>query len=384
MKNFLNRIIRPVVLIIAILIGLTYVFDYDYLFRGIRKTYLRGEGTATINDEKLFETNIISAGNANPWRRDSLYNKKKLPQALQKNLEETNTASFLIVKNGKLLYEEYSDGYSAATKTNSFSMAKAMTVLLLGKAEEEEAVKSIHQKYSNFYENYGNVEYGKFLTLYDLAAMESGLNWEENYRNPFTPNAKLYYGSSLAEASFLKSFTEKPGTSFQYQSGTTQLLGFAVRKAVNMPLANYLSQKFWQPMGMESAASWGTDDYQMEKAYCCVYGISRDFAKFGQLFLDNGMANGKQIINAEFIEKMRTPTKLSRGTYGLGLWINNDVAAKHYFMLGLQGQYVIVVPEHKLVIVRTGSYMNQPKNDRGRPDQVKFIVDQVVNGYVTK
>lgn len=382
MKNFLNRIIRPVVLVIAILIGLTYVFDFDYLFRGIRKTYLRGEVTATINDEKLFESNKIVAGKPVQWQHDSLYNLRKLPQDLKKNLEETNTASFLIVKNGKLLHEEYSAGYSADTRTNSFSMAKAITVLLLGKAVEDKAVNSLYQKYSDFYENYANVEYGKFLTLYDLAAMESGLNWEENYRNPLTPNAKLYYGNSLAEATFLKGFTEKPGTSFKYQSGTTQLLGFAVRKTVNMPLANYLSQKFWQPMGMEAVGTWTTDDYMMEKAFCCVYGTSRDFAKFGQLLLNDGKMYGNQIINSQFIEQMRTPTSLSKGTYGMGLWINNDVAAKHYFMLGLQGQYVIVVPDYQLVIVRTGSYMNQPKNDRGRPDQVKFIVEQVVSKYL--
>lgn len=382
MKKFINRFIRPVVLAIAILIALVYVFDYDYLFRGIRKTYLRGDVTASITDEKLFESNKIVSGGPKPWVRDSLFNQTKIPPKLRKNLEETNTASFLIVKDGKLLHEEYWPGYSASTKTNSFSMAKAMTVLLLGKAVEEGTIKSIHEKYSEFYANYANVEHGKFLTLYDLAAMESGLNWEENYRNPFTPNAKLYYGSSLAEASFLKGFKAKPGTRFEYQSGTTQLLGFAVRKAVKMPLASYLSQKFWQPMGMEAAAAWATDDYMMEKAFCCVYGISKDFAKFGQLFLNDGKMYGKQIINARFIEEMRTSTALSNGIYGMGLWINNDVSAKHYFMLGLQGQYVIVVPQYQMVIVRTGSYMKQPKNDRGRPDQVKFIVEEVVNNYL--
>lgn len=261
-------------------------------------------------------------------------------------------------------------------------MAKAVTVLLLGKAVEEGVIESLDQHYSDFYENYANVPSGRYLSLRHLAAMESGLDWEENYRNPFKPNAKLYYGSSLAEASFLKGFKAKPGTHFEYQSGTTQLLGFAVRKAVNMSLSAYLSQRFWQPMGMEYDASWGTDDNRMEKTFCCIYGTSRDYAKLGQLFLNDGMMNGRQLISKGFIEEMRTPTKLSKGIYGLGLWINHDHRIRHYYLLGLQGQMIIIVPQYQMVIVRTGSYMNQPKRDRGRPEQAKFLVDEAVKMFV--
>lgn len=382
MNKVYKNILRPAAVTIAVLIGLIYVFDYDYLFRGVRKTYLRGEFSATIHDEKFFETNKIITSKPVVWQKDSLYNAKKISKTLAENLNKTSTASLLVARDGKLLHEEYWEGSSISEKTNSFSMAKAVTVLLLGKAVEDGFIESIDQKYSDFYANYGQVNFGKDLTLNHLAAMESGLNWEENYRNPFTPNAKLYYGSSLAEASFLRGFTAKPGTRFQYQSGTTQLLAFAVRKAVNMPLSSYLSKKFWQPMGMEYDASWGTDDYQMEKAFCCIYGTSRDFAKLGQLFLNDGKLNGMQLISSAFIEKMRTPTKLSKGIYGLGLWINQDHHIPHYYMLGLQGQIVVVVPQFQMVIVRTGSYKNQPKRDRGRPEQVKFIVDEVVNSLL--
>ena len=78
---------------------------------------------------------------------------------------------------------------------------------------------------------------------------------------------------------------------------------------------------------------------------------------------------------------MRTPTKLSNQAYGMGLWINQDAKYKHYYFWGLLGQYIIVVPEKQMVIVRTGSYDNQPKDKKGRPVQVEFIVNQVAENF---
>ena len=243
MKKFLQRFAMT----LAVLIALAYIFDYDYLFKGIAKTYLRGTNSATIDDGKLFPGNTIQAGKPRLWVKDSAYNSKKLPERLQKDLNATNTASLLVIRNGKLLHEEYWDGFSGETATNSFSMAKGVTVMLMGAAIQDGKIESEYQKYSSFYDNYANVPYGKDLTLYDLAVMESGLNWKEDYENPFAPNAKAYYGNSLAEATFLKDFKQKPGTEFEYQSGSTQLLGFALRKAVKMPvhLRNWGSLRSW-------------------------------------------------------------------------------------------------------------------------------------------
>jgi CubicO group peptidase (beta-lactamase class C family) len=376
-----KKILSGFVAILALLIALTYSFGYDYLFRGIRETYLRGETGSTIDDGKYFPSNTIAKGTSKPWIKDSIYNKNPLPKELVENLKKTNTSSFIVIKNGKLLHEEYWNGYDQNSKTNSFSMAKSVTVMLLGKAIEDGKINSLNEKYSDFYENYKNVEFGKDLTIADLAKMQSGLDWDENYNSPFLPNAKAYYGKSLAETVFLRGFKEKPGTRYQYQSGNTQLLGFAIRKAVNKSMAEYASEKIWKPLGMEQNAEWTIDENGMEKTFCCIHSNSRDFAKLGQLFLDDGKSGNLQILNLNFIEKMRTPTKLSNGTYGMGLWINNDAPVKHYYFFGLYGQYIIIIPEKQMVIVRTGTYKNQPKDKKGRPEQVEFIVDEMVRNF---
>jgi hypothetical protein len=355
-----------------------YFLGYDYLFSGISKTYLKGKSSAYIDDGTLFPGNPVATEEPILWEEDPDYNKKELPKHLVENLQHSRTAAFVVIRNGKIIHEQYWNGYNQLSQTNSFSMAKAVTVMLLGKALEEGIIPSIDEKLSDFYSEFNNKPFGNEVTLKNLAQMESGLDWDENYNNPFLPNAKAYYGKSLVKAVFSRKFKEKPGVRFEYQSGSTQLLGFALRKALNKPLASYLSEKFWVPLGMEQNAKWSTDDYGMEKTYCCIHSNARDFAKLGQLFLNDGKAGDQQILNADFIEQMRTPTEKSENIYGMGLWINHDNPVKHYYFLGLQGQYIIMVPEHNIVIVKTGSYANNPKNDRGRPDQVKFLVNEIV------
>lgn len=376
-----QKILQGILVVAAGAIALSYSFGYSYLFKGIRETYLRGTTGSSIDDGTYFPSNIIAKGISIPWEKDSLYNQTALPKDFVEELKNSNTASFLVIKNGKLVHEEYWDGYAQTSKTNSFSMAKAVTVMLVGKAIEEKKITGFNAKFSDFFDNYKNIEFGKNLTLKNLAEMEAGLNWDEDYNNPFLPNAKAYYGKSLEEAVLLRGFKAEPGTQFEYQSGATQLLGFALRKSLNQKISDYASEKLWQPLGMEANAQWNTDDFGMEKTFCCINATSRDFAKLGQLFLNEGSFNGKEIIKSSLVEEMRTPSKLSKGAYGMGLWINNDAAIKHYYFRGLYGQYIIIVPEKNMVIVRTGMNKNENLDAKGRPKEVEKYVQEAARIY---
>ncbi|KQS89861.1 serine hydrolase [Chryseobacterium sp. Leaf394] len=366
------------IVFLVLLTAIVYILDYGYLINGISKTYLKGKASAHIDDGKFFSKNVIETKSPKPWVKADNYNKTDLPKNIVDDLNIGNTASFLVIKDGKLVHEQYWKGYNKISLTNSFSMAKAVTVMLLGKALEEGKIKNINGKFSDYFDEFKTKTSAENLTLKNLAQMESGLDWDEDYKNPFRPNAKAYYGKSLIDATFKRKFKEKSGERFEYQSGSTQLLGFAVKKAVGQTLSSYLSEKFWIPLGMEQNAIWSTDQSGMEKTYCCIHATSRDFAKLGQLFLNDGEFDGQQLLNRQFISEMKSPTKKSSEIYGMGFWINNDNPIKHYYFLGLQGQYIIMVPEHNMVIVRTGSYNNLPKTDRGRPDQVRFLVNETV------
>ena len=196
----LKNLFFGILLFIAAVIALAYAFNYQHLFNAIALTYLKGETSATIDDGVDFPSRNIEKGVAQPWQKDSLYNKTSLPKNIVENLKSTNSASFLVIKDGKLVHEEYFGEYKPTTQTNSFSMAKAITVLLMGLAIEDQKIQSENQKSADFYPNFNEVEHGNEVTLRDLAASEAGYYWDEDYRNPFLHNPRVYYGKNMAEA----------------------------------------------------------------------------------------------------------------------------------------------------------------------------------------
>lgn len=372
----MQKVIKAILLILASIILVIYMTGYSYLFRGISLTYLRGESSSTIDDGKHFPSHTISKGNSKPWPADLNYNKKPLSPELEKHLKVTESVSFLVIQHGKILQERYWDGYQKNTASNSFSIAKTVNVLLLGKAIDDGRITGLHQKFSDFYPDFAEKEFGNNLTLGNLASMEAGLDWKENYKNPFSPNAAAYYGFSLADVVFQKQFKQNPGEKFEYQSGASQLLGFAVGRAVGMPLASYASTKLWKPLGMEQNAEWSTDQTGVEKSFCCIQSNARDFAKIGSLLLNKGKFQEIPLIDENFVNHMITPTENSNGVYGLGIWINNDTKIRHYYLRGLYGQYVIIIPEYDMIIVRLGNKEGEEKDSKNRPKEVEFYISE--------
>lgn len=373
-----KKILNIVLLMIAGIILTVYITGYNYLFRGIRLTYLKGETGPTLNDGTDFPSKTISRGNPKPWPLDINYNKTALSPELEKRLKETKSVSFLIIQHGKILQEHYWENYNKTTPSNSFSMANTITTLLLGKAIDDGRIESINQPFSTFYQEFSNDKFGKNLTLANLASMETGLDWKNDYKNPLSQNAELYYGFSLSDIIFKSKFKQNPGEQFEYQSIAPQLLGFAVGRAVQMPLSFYASAKLWKPLGMEQNAKWTTDDLGIEKSFCCIHSNARDFAKIGYLLLNKGKFENIPLINENFVDQMITPTEHSNETYGLGLRINYDTKIHHYYMHGLNGQYVIIVPEYDMVIVRLGNEESPEKDFKNRPKEIEFYINEAL------
>src|SRR5690606_27339449 len=146
-------------------------------------------------------------------------------------------------------------------------------------------------------------EFASELTVGDLASMASGQHCDENYYGPTSVTTQAYFKKDLRKLMLSLPLEQKPGQKFVYQSGDTQLLAMVLEKAAKMPLADLVSKYFWQPMGMEHDAIWQIDhaDDGIEKAYCCIASNARDFAKFGKLYLQNGMWNGQKILPVSFV-----------------------------------------------------------------------------------
>lgn len=351
MKKFLKWFV-----IIAIaLTALVYLLDLGYLLRAVRVTYLTGHKTAFLEDYSYFDNREIKKGVAQPWKVSKNYNKIKPTEKLEQTHNELQTTSFLIIKNDSIWHESYYDVGSPESKTNSFSMAKSIVTSALGKAIDLGFIKSLDAKVIDFLPELKG-EFAKEVTVGDLASMASGQHWDENYYGPTSVTTQAYFKKDLRALMLSLPIDSKPGQKFIYQSGDTQLLAMVLEKATEMHLADFISKHFWQPMGMEHDAIWQIDhaDDGIEKAYCCIASNARDFAKFGKLYLQNGMWNGEQILSTSFVFKSINPRFSESPQYGYGWWLSNYKNKHIYYMRGHLGQFVIVIPEDDLIIVRLG------------------------------
>ncbi|QES92236.1 serine hydrolase [Empedobacter brevis] len=384
--KILWKIIKWFIIIICILILTLYATGNDYIFRGVKLTYMKGEKTANIDDYKDFDNNIILAGSPRVWLQHLDYNQFPLSANFEKEMKDFGTAGFVIIKDNQLLSEYYFNGYAQNDLTNSFSMAKTFTTMMLGKAIEQGYIKSLDQKITDFIPEFNDDKFGAQCTVGDLSAMTSGYDWDEDYYFPLNPTAKAYYGDDIVKQMLNRKFIAQPGGHFKYQSSDTQLLGIVIERALkNKSLSQYFQEEFWQPMGMELDAQWSKDNPKgMEKTYCCFNATARDFAKLGQLLLNNGNWYGKQILASTFVQKMVRPnTKAFNPNepkiYGYSVWMDYDYKTPFYTMLGHLGQRVIVVPSEKLVIVRTGkTHHDQPNNRPIADGDVYRLVDEAM------
>lgn len=351
-------------LVVILLVVCLFIFDYKYILRGIRVVYFTGHTSAFIEDTPYFATRIIKTTDPKPLPFHKNYNKAQLTQPLADINAQLGTAAFLVVKNGQLWYENYSKGFSENSETNSFSMAKSITTALMFKAIEEGYISSLEEKVVHYFPKLKGA-YAHELRVGDLASMASGLNWSEEYISPFSITARANYQNNIRSLILDLEVHEKPGQVFDYVSGATQLLGMVIEKATQQTLTSYLSTSFWQPMQMANDAKWQLDSDKsgMEKAFCCIASNARDFAKWGLLWSNEGIINGKQILSTAHVRLATQPRFNSYPNYGYGLWLSDYRGKKIHYMRGILGQYVISIPEDDLVIVRLGHKRSLPKPD---------------------
>lgn len=352
--NFLRKFLLGFAIIISFIIILAYLFDVDYLFKAVRVVYLNGKTTAYLDDYTYFDNREIKKGAGQPWAMHKDFNKVKATKRLEEVHKELGTVAYLIIKNDSIWHESYYDGYGKDSKSNSFSMAKTVVTAAMFKAIMEGKIKSLDQPVSDYFPEYKEGLAAK-LTVGDLSSMSTGMDWGEQYSSAFSVTTRAYFGDELEKTVLNVPIVREPGKEFEYVSGATQLLAMVIVKATGKHLSDYVSKHFWQPMGAENDALWQIDhEGGIEKAYCCIGSNARDFARFGKLFLHNGNWNGNQILDSTAVAKMTAPKFKESPQYGYGVWLNDYLGKKMYYMRGHLGQFVIVIPEDNIIIVRLG------------------------------
>ncbi|MEY2772164.1 MAG: hypothetical protein RIQ38_2583 [Pseudomonadota bacterium] len=346
---------------------------HGYIWRALQLTYLQGHRTAHIDDAPDFAQAKVANGAVQPWAVSK--QPAELPPETRHYLQKHGSAAFVVVHRGEIVHESYFAPYGPTSATNSFSMAKSIVTMLAGAAEQDGLIESFDAPIGRYLPEYAKHPLGQRATLAQLSAMTSGHEWDENYYLPLNKTTELYFGRDAQATVLGQGFEGPPGERWEYSSASTQVLAIALQRALaakspGLTLSEYLSRRFWQPLGMSQPASWSLDRPReqggMELAYCCLHINARDMARIGQLLLQNGQWQGKPLLPAAFVERMRTPLPQAR-FYGHSLWMDPDHSAPFYFLQGHQGQYVIVVPSEQLVVVRLGQFREQvrwrhPKN----------------------
>lgn len=363
------------------------VTGHGYFWRALSATYLQGHTTAHIDDADNFAQRTIATGTPQPWPVHAQFNQKPLQSELLAYLKQHGTAAFVVAHKGALLHETYFAPYDLNSRTNSFSMAKTLTTMQVGLAVQQGFISSFDAPLTERIPEYASDPRGRLATVSQLSAMKSGHDWTENYYLPLNVTTELYFGRDAQARVLRQGFEREPGSAYEYSSGSTQLLGVFLKRALEakepgLTISAHLSRSLWQPLGMARDALYTMDRPEteggMERTYCCIFATARDYAKLGQLLLQDGQWQGQPLLDKAFVERMRQPDLMPY--YGHSLWMDWQYKHPFYFMQGHQGQYVIVVPSKQLVAVRVGQFRN--KADKGpngvTPAEVYRFVDQAV------
>ncbi|MDR2847729.1 MAG: beta-lactamase family protein [Bacteroidales bacterium] len=377
MKKILKKMSIAIVVIFAGLLVITAFPSYHYLRQAL--IHLNPD----IDDYRFFANRTIKASAPQKWKISHHYNQTKIPENYLPAFAKYKTVAYLVVKDTAILYEQYWDNYSEHSLSNSFSAAKSIVSLLAGIARDEGKIKSFDQPVADFYPPFADDERSQ-ITIRHLLTMSAGLDWEEAYSSPFSITTKAYYGDDIAPLIAGLNLEEKPGVWHRYKSGVTELLAMVITNAVGEPLGDYASRKLWTPIGAEHDALWSLDRKNgLEKAYCCFNSNARDFARLGQLILNKGKWNGTQIISEEYLdEATRAATWLKDEDtgdavdfYGYQWWRMERHGSEIIYARGLFGQYIFVLPDQNMVIVRLGNLRDDAQTAGHYPLDAETWID---------
>lgn len=303
--------------------------------------------------------------------KDSVVNTKAF-------LDFTLTDALLIIQRDTIRYEYYGNGFTVDGHHIAWSMSKSVISALFGIAISEGKIKSIEETVTDYLPEFAGTGYDK-VRIKDVLQMSSGVGFNEDYGD-FNSDINVmgrYFALGMPMADFAKTLKRErePGTYNHYVSIDTQVLGMILTKATGQSITQYMNEKLWSQIGSEAEAFWIVDKSGMEFALGGLNATARDYAKLGQLFLDTGKWQGRQIVPREWVLASITPdaphvmpgkranAALTDG-YGFQWWIPEGSKGE-FDAQGIYDQFIYIDPKSKMVIVKLSSNYHF-KNDKKR------------------
>lgn len=297
--------------------------------------------------------------------------------------ERTYTDGLLIMKDGVIVHEEYLNYANENTHFNSYSMSKTFNSIMAGAAIDAGLIPSVDVPITNYMPELVGSAY-EDLTLKHILQMRTGVNWDDNFFAP-GPSRDAHVAAFVNNEARYVSFAEKitdrstePGTTFNYNSIEAALVGEIVSRAVDMPLADYLSETVWQPAGMQHYGFYALDGVPgvgKEFSAGAYSAVLRDYARVAQMMLNGGSANGERILSEAWVKESTTagPGFDADGQGYAYLWWTLE-GSEAFFMLGGEGQYVFVDPATDTVIIKLSHIpVGSEEGDRATVETMAFL-----------
>jgi CubicO group peptidase (beta-lactamase class C family) len=282
-----------------------------------------------------------------------------LDLTLDDYLNRVPVTGFLIAKDNTILVERYQYGRTDTDRLTSFSMAKSVVALLIGIAVKEGAIRSVDDLAETYVAGLKDTEYGR-TPIKALLLMASGVAFSEDYASRSSDIYKLARltledpAGSLAAVKQFNTRRSPPGARFSYSSAETVVLGLVLAAATKRTVSDYAAEKLWQPLGAEADATWIIDATGQEVTFAYVNAVLRDWARLGLMLANRGNWQGKTVIPEDWLAASAAdalPTESPPGKYGYQIWYATDTG--RFSLRGLRGQFVLVDPDLKLVLVQT-------------------------------
>ena len=307
------------------------------------------------------------------------YNIKGKPKTskFDEFMASSKTTSFIVIKDDKILYENYFNGYSRDSISRFFSITKSITSALTGIAIDEGLIKSINEPIGQYIPEFSGQKIGS-LTIKNLLEMDSGIKYKEGIF-PWTDDAKQYFTPDVKNLALNLNIKDKIGEFFHYNDYHLHILAIILERVTNNSIKSFLEEKIWKQIGTEYSALLTVDSmvngFEHMESGLCARAI--DLAKFGRLFLNKGNWEGKQIISQKWVNESTSAdnTNNSPGFFKhynkhpWGLWFNSgkayykylwwgykiDDQKYDYFAMGTGGQIIYISPRKNSIAVRLGN-----------------------------
>jgi CubicO group peptidase (beta-lactamase class C family) len=290
------------------------------------------------------------------------YNWQGQRYTAQQFLERTYTNALLVMKDGRIVSEIYRNATDERSHFIGWSMTKSVTSLLIGCALAQGRIDSLDTPISRYLPELKGGGY-EGVSIRQVMQMRSGVDYEERYDFDHPGRAASNHIAALvkntarfADVARTLPRIHEPGSFFQYKTIDTAVLGWLIERVTQGSVAAYTARSLWEPLGAESDAFYimdGPPGIGREFSGAGFNATLRDFARFGQMVLDGGVAGGRRIVSEDWIRQSTRPSgseDTQRSGYGLQWWILGDSGA--FAAIGLQGQYIFIDPATRTVVVK--------------------------------